>query len=231
MREPGRVLQALGGREHLGPGLPQAAHQVRVRRGRPGIAGRAAAAGRHAGHRDDVLDADRAPGQRPGPGPVRRADRRADRVERPAEPFQPFVRRQQVEVRRRARAAALLDGPHELAGPGEQDAASPTGKGGHVGRAVQDRQVQVDLGVRARGPPAGLLEPGERTGQVGGVEAAGRRRRHRRPGQHLTRHLEQQRLVARIAQDLGGRPVAETGDRQHRVLGHAGLQDAADALG
>jgi hypothetical protein len=141
------------------------------------------------------------------------------------------VRCQQVEVRRRARAAALLDGPDELAGPGQQDAVSLTGKSGHVGRAVPYRQVQVDLGVRAGGPPAGLLEPGQRTGQVGGVEAAGRRRRHRRPGQHLARHLEQQRPVARITQDRGGRLVAETGDRQHRVLGQAGRQDAADALG
>ncbi len=92
------------------------------------------------------------------------------------------------------------------------------------------RQVQVDLGVRVRRPPAGLLEPGERAGQVGGVEDAGRRRGHRRPGQHLPRHLEQQRPVPRIAQDLGSGLVADGGDRQERVLGQAGLQAAEDAL-
>ena len=85
--------------------------------------------------------------------------------------------------------------------------------------------------MRVRRPQAGLREPGERAGQVGGVEGASRGGRHRRPGEYLPRHFVQQRPVPRIAQDLGGRLVAEPGDRQERVLGQAGLQAAEDAPG
>src|SRR5262249_34046399 len=76
-----------------------------------GAAGGAAEGGGPPGPGEEALAAAGAPGQRPGGGATGRADPGAARVERPAEPLQPFVGGQQAEVGRRARAPALLDGP------------------------------------------------------------------------------------------------------------------------
>ena len=85
--------------------------------------------------------------------------------------------------------------------------------------------------MRVRRPAAGSREPVERAGQVGRVETIDDCGGHGGSGQHLAGDREQQRPVARVAEDLGQRLIGDRGGRQHGVLGQAGPQAAEDAFG
>ena len=172
-----------------------------------------------------------APGQRPARGPLRRADHADHRVQRASQPLGPLAGREQVEVPPRAGALPPLDGADQVHHQGRQRAGEVAEDRGHLGAAVQDRQVPVDPGVRLRRGPVERRQPVQRAGQVAGVEPVQWHRGHRCLRDHLAGQFGQQRPVGRLGEHLGDRQVADRGGGKHRAVGQLRPRVADDVPG
>ena len=171
-RGPGRIARVAGVadvRVREAGGELQALRRWRTPRRRPRAAGRPAGRRRRrapslvAGlpHRVGSpatammsLTATGRPDSGPGRGPARRAGHRDDGVERPAQPVEPLVGGEQVQVLPAAGPLAPLDRGDQLGGPAEQEPRQRAEDRLGLGLAVPDRQVAVDR-PSATSPTAG----------------------------------------------------------------------------
>ncbi len=178
-----------------------------VRRGRRWYRHRRGVGGHLAGDVDVVLDRDRTAVQRAGRGPLGRLHHGDHCVQGPAEPLEPLVGGQQVEIRPLAHPAAVLDRVDERARVPHERPVERREHRVHLGLAVPHGEVAVDAPMRLGRTPVELDQPVDRSLEIGGVEAVERLGRGGRRRQHLARERHEERPVAGLGERVCDRQV------------------------